>query len=192
MGSSGAGIQGQGQDGDDVGRSCRQCGQEMSDLARFCSNCGAPLVDLSAEAEVQSTGNLDVPVSSTGPLGAVGTGSVGSVAVGTAMLIVRRGPSEGTSFVLDSDLVTVGRSDDADVVEDDVGRVRPWVQPRGSGSTMGTCPRRVLRSRKARHAPGLAKRSERRRWSASGSTSTAATCHGGRQTGLRGEFWSAR
>ena len=36
------------------------------------------------------------------------------------MLIVRRGPSEGTSFVLDSDLVTVGRSDDADVVLDDV------------------------------------------------------------------------
>ncbi len=103
-----------------MGRSCQQCGQEMSDLARFCSNCGAPLVDLSAEGEVQSTGNLDVPLSATGPLGAVGTGSVGSVAAGTAMLIVRRGPSEGTSFVLDSDLVTVGRSDDADVVLDDV------------------------------------------------------------------------
>jgi pSer/pThr/pTyr-binding forkhead associated (FHA) protein len=92
----------------------------MSDLARFCSNCGAPLVDLSADAQVQATGNLDAPVSSTGPLGAVGGGSVGSVAPGTAMLIVRRGPSEGTSFVLDSDLVTVGRSDDADVVLDDV------------------------------------------------------------------------
>lgn len=103
-----------------MGRSCQQCGQEMSDLARFCSNCGAPLVDLSAEPEIQSTGNLDVPVSATGPLGAVGAGSVGSVAAGTAMLIVRRGPSEGTSFVLDSDLVTVGRSDDADVVLDDV------------------------------------------------------------------------
>ena len=92
----------------------------MADLARFCSNCGAPLVDLSAEDEVQATGNLDVPVSATGPLGAVGVGSVGSVAVGTAMLIVRRGPNEGASFVLDSDLVTVGRSDDADVVLDDV------------------------------------------------------------------------
>ncbi len=91
----------------------------MADLARFCSNCGAPLVDLSAD-EVQSTGNLDVPVTATGPLGAVNTGSLSSVAAGTAMLIVRRGPSEGTSFVLDSDLVTVGRSDDADVVLDDV------------------------------------------------------------------------
>jgi len=103
-----------------VGRSCQQCGQEMSDLARFCSNCGAPLVDLGGDAEVQATGNLDVPVTSTGPLGTVGAASAASVAPGTAMLIVRRGPSEGTSFILDSDLVTVGRSDDADVVLDDV------------------------------------------------------------------------
>jgi pSer/pThr/pTyr-binding forkhead associated (FHA) protein len=36
------------------------------------------------------------------------------------MLIVRRGPSEGTSFVLDTDLVTVGRADDSDVMLDDV------------------------------------------------------------------------
>lgn len=103
----------------------------MPDLARFCSNCGALLADLSPEGEVESTSNLDLPVSGTGPLGAVGAvgaegvGSVGaqgvgSVAVGAAMLIVRRGPSEGTSFVLDSDLVTAGRSDDSDVVLDDV------------------------------------------------------------------------
>jgi pSer/pThr/pTyr-binding forkhead associated (FHA) protein len=92
----------------------------MSDLARFCSNCGAPLVEISAEDAVGTTGNLDVPVSVTGPLGVVSSASLGAVAAGTAMLIVRRGPSEGTSFVLDSDLVTVGRSDDADVVLDDV------------------------------------------------------------------------
>lgn len=92
----------------------------MSDLARFCSNCGAPLVEISAEDAVGATGNLDVPVSATGPLGVVSSASMGAVAAGTAMLIVRRGPSEGTSFVLDSDLVTVGRSDDADVVLDDV------------------------------------------------------------------------
>ncbi len=103
-----------------MGRSCQKCGQEMSDLARFCSNCGAPLVDLGADAEVQATGNLDVPVTSTGPLGPVGAASAASVAPGTAMLIVRRGPSEGTSFILDSDLITVGRSDDSDVVLDDV------------------------------------------------------------------------
>lgn len=103
-----------------MGRTCQRCGAELSDLARFCSNCGAPLVDLSSEAEIDSTGRFDMPVSSTGPLSPVSTGSVGAVAAGTAMLIVRRGPSEGTSFLLDSDLVTVGRSDDSDVVLDDV------------------------------------------------------------------------
>jgi len=36
------------------------------------------------------------------------------------MLIVRRGPSEGTSFLLATDLTTIGRGDDADVMLDDV------------------------------------------------------------------------
>jgi pSer/pThr/pTyr-binding forkhead associated (FHA) protein len=36
------------------------------------------------------------------------------------MLIVRRGPSEGTSFLLDTDLTTIGRADDATLVLDDV------------------------------------------------------------------------
>lgn len=103
-----------------MGRSCPNCGQEMPDLARFCSNCGALLVDLSPDGEVESTSNLDLPVSGTGPLGAVGAEGMGSVAVGSAMLIVRRGPSEGTSFILDSDLITAGRADDSDVVLDDV------------------------------------------------------------------------
>ena len=100
-------------------RTCQRCGQEMADLARFCSNCGAPLIDQS-ESEVQATGNLDVPVSVTGPLTSVGTDPMGAVAPGTAMLIVRRGPSEGTSFLLDRDVVTVGRADSSDLMLDDV------------------------------------------------------------------------
>jgi pSer/pThr/pTyr-binding forkhead associated (FHA) protein len=102
-----------------VVRSCARCGQEVADLARFCSNCGAPLVDLSQD-HVDATGSLDVPVSSTGPLGVVDGGTVRGVAAGTAMLIVRRGPSEGTSFVLGGEKTTIGRSDESDVMLDDV------------------------------------------------------------------------
>lgn len=102
-----------------MGRNCQRCGHELTDLARFCSNCGAPLVDAGPEGETTTTGRLDVPVSSTGPLGPVSTGSVGAVEPGTAMLIVRRGPSEGTSFVLKAASV-IGRADDCDVVLDDV------------------------------------------------------------------------
>ena len=98
-------------------RTCARCGQEVADLARFCSNCGAPLTDLSDEV-VDATGSLESPVSTTGPLGTIDTGSIPSVAPGTAMLIVRRGPSEGTSFVLTKDVTTAGRADEADVILD--------------------------------------------------------------------------
>ena len=100
-------------------RTCARCGQEVADLARFCSNCGAPLTDLSEEL-VDATGSLDAPSGTTGPLGTIDTGSMAAVAPGTAMLIVRRGPSEGTSFLLTDELTTVGRSDDSTYVLDDV------------------------------------------------------------------------
>lgn len=101
-------------------RICARCGQEAADLARFCSNCGAPLAETSGEHPAAATGTLDAPISTTGPLGPVDRTTAGSVAPGTALLIVRRGPSEGTSFVLDVDRTLIGRSDDADLVLDDV------------------------------------------------------------------------
>ena len=39
---------------------------------------------------------------------------------GNALLIVRRGPNQGARFLLDSDLVTVGRHPNADIFLDDV------------------------------------------------------------------------
>lgn len=101
-------------------RTCPKCGQEVADLARFCSNCGTALVDLSGESEQAVTGSMDVPVGSTGPIGATETGSLGAVAPGKAMLIVRSGPSEGTSFLLTSERTSIGRADSADVMLDDV------------------------------------------------------------------------
>jgi len=130
-----------------VVRRCSRCGQEVADLARFCSNCGAPLADLSADHPVDATGRLEVPVSTTGPVGTVDGLSVAAVPAGTAMLIVRRGPSEGTSFVLDAERTTIGRSDDANVVLDDVTVSRRHAEllrtPQGwqlqdSGSLNGT------------------------------------------------------
>ncbi len=103
-----------------MGRTCRRCGHELADLARFCSQCGAPAVDVGPGSDTDTTGRLDVPVSSTGPLGPISAGTVGSVEPGAAMLIVRRGPSEGTSFLLEGPAVVIGRADDCDVVLDDV------------------------------------------------------------------------
>lgn len=103
-----------------MARRCGKCGSEVADLARFCSNCGAPLIDLTSETGTIATGTLEAPVGATGPLGSVSPGVVSGVPVGTALLIVRRGPGEGTTFTLDSDLITVGRADDAALMLDDV------------------------------------------------------------------------
>ena len=104
-----------------MARYCSNCGAEAADLARFCSNCGTPLRDLQGgDAAVDTTGTLDSPVGLTGPLMPVESVSAPGVAPGAAMLIVRRGPGEGTTFTLDSERVTVGRADDAALMLDDV------------------------------------------------------------------------
>lgn len=98
-------------------RTCPQCGQEVADLARFCSNCGSALPEASQQ---DVTGTLEAPLTNTGPLGTLETGSFGDLAPGSALLIVRRGPSEGTVFPLEDELITVGRADDCNVLLDDV------------------------------------------------------------------------
>ena len=46
--------------------------------------------------------------------------AVDSLPSGNALLIVRRGPNRGSRFLLDSDLITVGRHPNADIFLDDV------------------------------------------------------------------------
>jgi pSer/pThr/pTyr-binding forkhead associated (FHA) protein len=46
--------------------------------------------------------------------------AVDSLPSGNALLIVRRGPNKGSRFLLDSDLITVGRHPNADIFLDDV------------------------------------------------------------------------
>jgi hypothetical protein len=144
-----------------VTRTCPTCGQEVADLARFCSNCGSALVDLSPDAPVAATGTMDVPVGGTGPIGSSESGSLGAVAPGKAMLIVRSGPSEGTSFLLTADTTTIGRADSVDVMLDDVTVSRRhaelirspegWVL-RDSGSLNGTYVNRTLIDQVVLHA----------------------------------------
>ena len=46
--------------------------------------------------------------------------AVDALPSGNALLIVRRGPNKGSRFLLDQDLVTVGRHPNADIFLDDV------------------------------------------------------------------------
>jgi hypothetical protein len=103
---------------------CTRCGEPNPDGARFCSQCGTPLtrggggeragettsIISFAGAETADT-EFEEPLSDT---------AVDALPVGTALLVVRRGPNAGSRFLLDHDLTTVGRHPGSDIFLDDV------------------------------------------------------------------------
>lgn len=100
---------------------CDVCGNHVIVGSRFCSACGAP-VDV-PEALIEHTGAI-TPVqtsSGTGPIN-MHSGVYRDLPSGAAMLVVHRGPNEGTEFPLLArvDVVTVGRTAEAGVFLDDV------------------------------------------------------------------------
>jgi hypothetical protein len=98
-----------------VPSSCPRCGAAVADGDRFCRSCGA---ELPAPADV--TGVIPVPAGDSGPLPIVDETTVGGLAPGAAVLLVRRGPNEGARFVLDAEELGAGRSPDSDIFLDDV------------------------------------------------------------------------
>ena len=105
---------------------CTYCGHRNPDDARFCSNCGRPLegeTTLSVspiESEDEVPTDVHVPAEDLQP--------------GQALLVVRRGPNQGSTFLLDSELTTVGRLTDSDIFLDDVTVSRKHAEFVRSGS----------------------------------------------------------
>jgi pSer/pThr/pTyr-binding forkhead associated (FHA) protein len=91
---------------------CTNCGHPNRDDARFCAECGHPLQEdvtvtlppIEAEEEVHD--EFPFPHDELEP--------------GQALLLVKRGPNAGSTFLLDEDTTSVGRSTDGDVFLDDV------------------------------------------------------------------------
>lgn len=90
--------------------------------AHFCPECGTNL-----EQSIEFTGAITsvIPLAGTGTSGsiaAVGAQKQPGIKPGSAMLVVHRGPGEGTEYPLDAakDLVTIGRAPEADLFFDDV------------------------------------------------------------------------
>lgn len=95
---------------------CPSCGHGLEADDHFCAGCGLPV-------GMEHTGSLTsiIPIAgASGPITAVGAGIADSVAPGEAVLIVRRGPGEGTQFPLSGDVVTIGRTPDSGIFLDDV------------------------------------------------------------------------
>ena len=100
---------------------CDVCGNDVSLGDRFCSACGAPVE--SDESLLEHTGAITsiVTNSGTSPVN-MSSGVYRDLPNGGAILVVHRGPGEGTEYSLSPliDVVEVGRSPEAQVFLDDV------------------------------------------------------------------------
>lgn len=122
---------------------CTACGRRNPDDARFCAQCGRRLVSLEDQAEGQPdtpgadtgqvaaaepVGESTATISVGGPpvdtsdrqLSPVDAAAVDALPVGHALLVVQRGPSAGSRFLLDADLIGAGRHPDSEIFLDDV------------------------------------------------------------------------
>jgi pSer/pThr/pTyr-binding forkhead associated (FHA) protein len=104
---------------------CTQCGQQNPEDARFCARCGAVLTvpgegGATGADETTTLSMSGIDGAEEHPAGEVGDVGVESLPVGTALLVVKRGPNAGSRFLLDKDLTTAGRHPESDIFLDDV------------------------------------------------------------------------
>ena len=111
---------------------CTQCGHQNPDGSRFCARCGAAVARTAGEGLVETTstisiaaleGALEAEGSAAGqeaPPDAGHVASVEALPVGSALLVVKRGPNAGSRFLLDTDSTTAGRHPESDIFLDDV------------------------------------------------------------------------
>ncbi|WP_232678595.1 FHA domain-containing protein [Nocardioides sp. R-C-SC26] len=110
---------------------CTSCGRQNPDDARFCAQCGTRLVDLStppqgtdpvgeSTATIQIGASVDKIETSDRALSVVDAAAVDALPVGSALLVVQKGPGAGSRFLLDVDVTQAGRHPDSEIFLDDV------------------------------------------------------------------------
>ncbi|GAA1918053.1 FHA domain-containing protein [Nocardioides marmoribigeumensis] len=126
---------------------CTACGRQNPDDARFCAQCGTRLVQLDdtgsqpavgggSGSTSDSTITFRAPVKGDAEERALNPGDAAAVDAlpsGHALLVVQRGPSAGSRFLLDTDTVTAGRSPDSEIFLDDVTVSRRHAEFRRTG-----------------------------------------------------------
>ncbi|HQA30091.1 FHA domain-containing protein [Propioniciclava tarda] len=96
---------------------CPECGQQLPDTVNFCSNCGAALKSHSGDTTRVIPA---IPSEDQVELTEAQLEALADIPRGVGLLLVVRGPNEGTKFVLDTDTVTAGRHPQCDIFLDDV------------------------------------------------------------------------
>ena len=124
---------------------CTNCGKQNPDDARFCSQCGTriaaaaqPGADPGTEPAVESTATItfgapEKAESDERRLNHADSAAVDALPSGHALLVVQRGPSAGSRFLLDVDLVTAGRHPESEIFLDDVTVSRRHAEFRRTG-----------------------------------------------------------
>jgi pSer/pThr/pTyr-binding forkhead associated (FHA) protein len=119
---------------------CTACGKQNPDDARFCAQCGTKLLagEDTGSSPVESTATITFGVpdqreSSDRQLSPVDAAAVDALPEGHALLVVQRGPSAGSRFLLDTDVVSAGRHPDSEIFLDDVTVSRRHAEFRRTG-----------------------------------------------------------
>ena len=105
---------------------CTECGHENPSTARFCSQCGHRLHAEQSESASETTASLQIPGHGADPdaegseLSDQDAAALDALPPGSALLVVQRGPSAGSRFLLDTADVSAGRHPDSDIFLDDV------------------------------------------------------------------------
>lgn len=106
---------------------CEKCGTPNPETSNFCGHCGARLRELN---DTTQTVTLGVPAEIDGPQ-ALDEGDAAAIAAlpqGSALLVILRGPGTGGRYLLDTDVVKVGRHPDSDIFLDDITVSRRHVE----------------------------------------------------------------
>lgn len=113
---------------------CANCATAYSEGARFCSQCGTRLPE---PADATATINIVDPrvETSEGQLAPVDAAAVDALPLGSALLVVQRGPGSGSRFLLDKPTVNAGRHPDSDIFLDDVTVSRRHAEFTSEGSS---------------------------------------------------------
>jgi pSer/pThr/pTyr-binding forkhead associated (FHA) protein len=107
---------------------CPRCGHRNGEGSNFCSSCGEDLSRVRADT---TTAMHPVTLTDSGDDDLVVDAD--SLPPGVGMLVVKRGPNEGSRFVLDRDATTAGRHPDSDIFLDDVTVSRRHVEIHRAG-----------------------------------------------------------
>ncbi len=103
---------------------CTECGHQNPEGARFCAQCGHRLAGGERPAESTTTINFGSPDRSEmdpgSKLSDAEEAAIEALPAGSALLVVQRGPSAGSRFLLDTDEVAAGRHPDSEIFLDDV------------------------------------------------------------------------